>query len=82
MKYIGMITSEDGINWSAAKHRVVLTKVIKRSDSETPLKVKRLEHPGVLFDENGNPLSLLVACLVGDKSFNLQVPLAENINPK
>ena len=73
--HIGMITSVDGLNWTAAKHRVVLTKTIKRSDSKSPLKTRRLERPGVLFDADGQPLALLVACMVGKETFNLQVPL-------
>ncbi len=73
-----MITSTDGKTWKPAKHNVVLTKTIQRSDSKTPLKVRRLERPGLVFDAKGTPKALLVSCMTADgkDSFNLQVPLA------
>lgn len=57
--FIGMITSEDGVNWSKAAQFELTPKVI-RFDDGTTFKPTMMERPYVLRDDTGEPSHLLV----------------------
>lgn len=65
--FIGLITSEDGINWNKANNYVVCKKEIPMSDG-TILKVDRMERPYVYL-ENGVVRMLSFAVKKGNSSF-------------
>lgn len=62
-RYIGMITSKDGINWKkACQYKILSNKKIPFDDGSI-LKFPRLERPFMLTDENGTPEALYVSVL-------------------
>lgn len=65
--FIGLITSEDGINWHKAKHYEVCKKEVPLNDGTT-MKVNRMERPFV-YVENGQPKLLVVGVKKGDDAF-------------
>ena len=65
--FIGMITSEDGINWVKAKHYMVCKKQIPLLDGSV-MKVERMERPNV-FVESGKPVMLSFAVKQGKDAF-------------
>tara|TARA_B110000008_G_scaffold100856_1_gene103593 strand:- start:195 stop:1274 length:1080 start_codon:yes stop_codon:yes gene_type:complete len=72
--YMGMITSNDGINWEKAKHYKVLDKALKKADG-TEIFANRLERPFV-YVENGVAKVLTVAVLEKNQnSYSLFIPL-------
>lgn len=75
--HIGMITSTDGINWTAARHPRVMSKTIALTTGGI-LEPARLERPFVLLDENDQPLVLF--CSIREKdgdTANIHVPLGK-----
>lgn len=66
-KEIGLITSENGINWKKAKHFIVCKKEIKLKDSSV-IKVNRMERPS-LYIEDGELKTLSFAVKNGNDSF-------------
>lgn len=65
--FIGLITSEDGINWRKAKHYKVCKKEIPMADG-TIMKVDRMERPFV-YVENDVPTLLCFGVKKGDDAF-------------
>jgi len=57
--FIGLITSEDGLNWSKAAQFNLTPKLI-RFDDGTSFKPTMMERPYVLRGEDGEPTHLLV----------------------
>jgi hypothetical protein len=72
--FIGMMTSDDGINWEKAKQYRLMSKGIPFDDG-TVWMPQRMERPFVLTDEQGSPIMLFVACLKGNMSANIALPL-------
>ena len=72
--YIGMMTSEDGLNWQKAKQYKLSGKGIPFDDGTT-WKPQRMERPFVLTDEKGQPLILFVACKRGNMAVNIALKL-------
>ncbi len=58
--FIGLITSEDGLNWSRASQFELSPKLI-RFDDGTTFKPTMMERPYILRDAHGEPSHLLVA---------------------
>lgn len=73
--FLALLTSEDGLSWRAAKHRVVCKKEIPLTDGTT-MKVDRMERPEV-YVEDGHPRLLLVSVLRGAESWIVFFPLAK-----
>lgn len=65
--FIGMITSEDGINWEKAKNYQVCKKEIPLKDG-TVMKVDRMERPYVYL-EDGEIKMLSFGVKKGNDSF-------------
>ena len=59
--FIGMITSEDGLNWEKSAQFELTPKVINFDDG-TSWKPAMMERPFMLRDEKGTPTHLVVAC--------------------
>lgn len=74
--FIGLITSEDGINWQKAKHYEVCKKEIPLKDG-TVMKVDRMERPFV-YVENEVPMLLSFGVKKGNDAFIVFFPLEEN----
>ena len=77
--FIGMITSEDGLNWKKANDYVVMTKRIKMQDGSI-LTPDRLERPSI-YTENGKPCTLSLAVKQGNESCSLHIPLSDPAHP-
>lgn len=73
--FIGMMTSEDGINWGKAAHYKLKEKGIPFDDG-TIWRPERMERPFVLTDQHGQPEMLFVACKKGNMSVNIALPLS------
>lgn len=71
--FIGLITSEDGVNWQKAKYYKVCDKEIPMKDG-TVLSVDRMERPSVYF-ENNQPKALSFSVKKGNDSFIVIFPL-------
>lgn len=65
--FIGLITSEDGINWTKARHYEVCKKEIPLNNG-TVMKVERMERPFVYL-ENGEPAVFSVGVKKGNDAF-------------
>lgn len=78
--FIGMITSEDGLNWKKANDPVLMTKRIKMQDGSI-LELERLERPSI-YTENGKPHTLSLAAKQGNESYSLHIPLVEPPYPR
>lgn len=72
--FIGLITSEDGINWQKATHYEVCKKEIPLNDG-TIMKVDRMERPFV-FMENDEPVLLSFGVKKGNDAFIVFFPLS------
>lgn len=73
--FIGLITSEDGINWQKAKHYKVCKKEVPLKDG-TVMKVDRMERPFV-YVENGVPTLLCFGVKKGNDAFIVFFKLTE-----
>lgn len=74
--FIGLITSEDGINWTKAKHYQVCKKEVPLNDG-TVMKVSRMERPFV-YVENGEPKLLAFGVQKGNDAFIVFFQLKQN----
>ena len=61
--------SEDGISWKLPESSLFMKKELRLRDG-TKVKVKRLERPQLLVDEDGFPEVLYAACSI------------DNVNPR
>ena len=73
-KYIGMMTSKDGINWEKAQDFVVTKKCLQRKDGKEPLLPGRMERPFVFIEDN-IPSVLGLAISKNGDSYILTIPL-------
>lgn len=73
--YIGLITSEDGLNWEKAKNYEVHRKEIPMKDGEC-IKPDRMERPFV-YVENGRSKTLCMTVKKGNESYTVFVPVKE-----
>lgn len=73
--FIGMITSEDGINWDKAHNYVVCKKEVRLKDG-TIMKMDRMERP-YIYLENDRPCMLSFAVKKGNDSFIVFYRLCE-----
>lgn len=71
--YIGMITSEDGLNWKKSNEFILKNKGLQRSNGEIILP-ERMERP-FLYTENGQPKVLCTAVKKGNDSYTVFVPI-------
>ena len=77
--YLGLITSEDGLNWKKAKHHKIMELTYKDSDGKI-IKVDRMERPFV-FLENEIPKVLTVSIKQEDgESYSMFIPLDYETN--
>ncbi|MGB5510848.1 MAG: glycoside hydrolase family protein [Woeseiaceae bacterium] len=75
--YMGLITSEDGLNWRRAKNYKIMDLAYRLKTGEY-VKVTRMERPFVYL-EDGTPKVLTVSIMQDDgESYSLFIPLAEN----
>ncbi|MBR8534020.1 glycoside hydrolase family protein [Carboxylicivirga sediminis] len=75
--YLGLITSEDGLNWQKAKHYKVSDLEYQHKDGRT-IKVARMERPFVYL-ENDKPKVLSVSIkLDNGESYSLFIPLKQS----
>lgn len=74
--FIGLITSEDGINWQKATHYKVCKKEVPLIDG-TVMQVDRMERPFV-YVENGVPRLLGFGVKKGNDAFIVFFPLTDN----
>lgn len=72
--FIGMIESENGLDWRRAR-QFELTRKSVAFDDGTVWEPQRMERPFVLASESGRPQVLYVACQKGDHSLILALPL-------
>jgi len=71
--FIGMVTSEDGINWKKANEYILKSKKVERTDG-TILAPDRMERP-FIFREMGKPTVLSLAVKKGDESYSIFIPI-------
>jgi hypothetical protein len=75
--FIGMVTSEDGYNWTkAAQYKITTPQVC--FDDGTAWRVEQMQRPFVLADDQGQPQCLFVAVKNGDRSYDVAMPLKSN----
>ncbi len=72
-RFIGMVTSRDGLNWKKATEYVLTHKQLEKSDG-TVIKPDRMERP-FIYEENGQPEVLSLAVKKGDESYTVFVPI-------
>lgn len=77
--FIGMVSSENGINWKKATEYAILPKSIPLKNGGA-IKPDRLERPFV-FTENNEPKVLSLAVKKGDEAYIAFVPVKENDRP-
>ena len=77
--FIGMVTSENGIDWKKSNEFVLMPKSIPMADGTT-FKPDRLERP-FIFYEDGKPKVLSMAVKNGDESYAVFIPIRENKYP-
>ena len=76
-KYIGMMTSTDGINWEKAKDFTITKKCLARAESQDSIRPVRMERPFV-YVEGNEPKVLSMAVMVkGGDTYIVMVPLKE-----
>lgn len=73
--FIGMMSSEDGINWDKAENYRLMPKEIHKKDGSL-LQPDRLERPFVYY-EDGEIKVLGLAGKLGDESFVVTIPLSK-----
>ena len=75
--FIGMVTSEDGYNWTkAAQYKITIPQIC--FDDGTAWHVEQMQRPFVLADDQGQPQWLFVAVKNGDRSYDVAMPLKSN----
>lgn len=75
-KYIGMMTSKDGINWEKASDFEIMKKRIEFVQPDSVVLPKRLERPFV-YIENDIPRVLSLAVFDKNDSYIITVPLKD-----
>ena len=78
-KFIGMVTSLDGIIWRKAADYWMMPKKVLMEDGSYYV-ADRLERPFVYY-ENGKPVVLSLAARRGDESINIQIPILNSPYP-
>lgn len=78
--FIGMVTSEDGINWKKSNEYVLMPKQLKMADGSL-LIPDRSERP-FIYHENGQPKVLSLAVKKGDESYSVFIPIETTDYPK
>ncbi|MDO5979587.1 alpha-L-fucosidase [Flavivirga spongiicola] len=79
-KFIGLVTSKDGINWKKANDHILKLKSVQLEDGST-LKPERMERP-FIFTENGEPTVLSLAIKKGNESYTVFIPIEKPEFPK
>lgn len=77
--FIGMVTSEDGLQWTKATEYALLPKAVSLATGEL-LKPDRLERPFVYVEED-TPRVLSLAVKKGDDAFCVFIPVKEPTLP-
>lgn len=72
-RYIGMMTSKNGLDWTKADDFTILKKAIARTDGTT-IRPERMERPFV-FAENNQPKVLCVAVKRGREAYIVTIPI-------
>ncbi|MCL6296152.1 alpha-L-fucosidase [Jejuia spongiicola] len=78
--FIGMVTSEDGINWKKSNEYVLMRKEVRMKDGSV-LIPDRLERP-FIYHENGKPKVLSLAVKKDNDSYSIFIPIEEVTYPK
>ena len=78
-QYIGLITSEDGLNWERANEYLLKNKEILKDDG-TVILPDRMERP-FIFMENDQPQVLSLAVKKGDESYTVFLPIVHTEFP-
>lgn len=78
-RFIGLITSTDGIKWEKAADYWMMPKRILMKDGSY-YSPDRLERPFIYF-EDGEPRVLSLAAREGNESFNILLPIKNNPYP-
>ncbi|WP_026809565.1 glycoside hydrolase family protein [Arenibacter latericius] len=71
--YVGLLTSENGLDWQKANNFVVMEKNIERNDG-TSIIPDRMERP-FIYHEDGLPKVLTLAIKKGDESYSVFIPI-------
>lgn len=78
---LAIMYSKDGIEWKLPRHSLFMPLQLQLESGET-VKVKRLERPQLVLDDNDEPIVLCAACSIdpidGKKDgscFNVQIPV-------
>ncbi len=77
--FIGLVTSQDGINWKKSNEYVLMQKKIILENGHI-LIPDRLERP-FIYHENGRPKVLSLSVKKGDESYSVFIPIKENPYP-
>lgn len=77
--FIGLVTSQDGINWKKSNEFVLMQKKISLKDGRI-LIPDRLERP-FIYHENGLPKVLSLSVRKDDESYGIFIPIKENPYP-
>ena len=72
--YIGMMTSQDGLNWEKAEDFEIMKKRIPRTENLDPILPDRMERPFVFLEDNV-PVVLSLAVKKGDDTYIVFVRL-------
>lgn len=72
--YIGMMTSQDGLNWEKAEDFEIMKKRISRTENLDPILPDRMERPFVFLEDNV-PVVLSLAVMKGDDAYIVFVRL-------
>lgn len=74
--FIGLMTSDDGLNWKKAQNYRITDKKVLLDDGST-IMPDRMERPFVYL-ENGSPRVLCLAVLKNKDSYTIFIPLLKN----
>jgi len=72
--FVGMIESENGIDWHHGKQFELTKRAVAFDDGVTWVP-DHMERPFILTDARGNPQVLYVACKKGEQTANIAIPL-------
>jgi alpha-L-fucosidase len=78
--FIGMVSSQDGINWKKATEYVLTPKEIRMEDGSV-VTPDRLERP-FIYLEDGEPKVLSLAVKKGDESYCIFIPIVKHPTPR
>ncbi|QZE12768.1 glycoside hydrolase family protein [Halosquirtibacter laminarini] len=74
--YLGLVVSDNGLDWQKSKYEVVLKKDDIKSHGAPDIP-RRMERPFV-YVEGSTPKTLLTSVFVGDRSYIVTIPLRYN----